>query len=200
MIKLLLKPLTLALLFLGTIFVGYLIYAAVILMWTPPKIDKKYDAIIVLTGAKGRIETGLQLLVDGYSGRLLISGVLDNVPFNDLIANNSDNLSDLTLQKIKSHCCIDLDYKADTTETNAIESAKWIQDHDVHSILLVTSALHMPRSYLLFHRTIADGVSITAYPYQPQRRLALVMDYDFWQYVAREYIKFGGNLVRLERQ
>ena len=131
---------------------------------------------------------------------MLITGVRQKVSFTDLLEKNSDSLNESQKQTVKNHCCITLDYIADTTETNAIETSKWIKKNNIKSFSLVTSASHMPRAYLLFHRKIDNNVSITPYPHRKERRLDLVLSKDFWQYAAREYIKFGGNLIRLERQ
>jgi len=185
---------------LTSIILGYFIYCAVILTWSPPQDVKSHDAIVVLTGAKGRIETGFKLLLDKKAPQLYISGVLNRVSFNDLIDKNSENLTAKQKRQIKNNCCITLDYIADTTETNAIETAKWVEGKDIKNFILVTSASHMPRAYLLFHRLMPKDVKFTPYPYQAERRLSLVMSVQFWQYAFREYTKFGGNLIRLERQ
>ncbi len=201
MIKFIFKALALAFIICSSVvFAGYLIYCSAILIWSPPNTLDNHDAIIVLTGSKGRIETGFELLIDNHAPKMLISGVLNQVSRDELIQNNAENLTLDQLKIIQNHCCIALDYTADTTETNAIESAQWITDNDIKSIILVTSASHMPRAYLLFHRILDDTIKITTYPYQTQRRFDLVMSQEFWHYAAREYIKFGGNLIRLERQ
>ena len=182
--------------------VGGFIYVLSILVWPTPYMDdiQKHDSIIVLTGEANRIENAFTILLDKKAEKLLISGVLNNVELGEIISNNSASLSREQKQKLQSHCCISLDYIADTTETNAIESNKWIQKNNVSSIILVTSAPHMPRSYLQFSRTLGNTVSITPYPVRTKRRLDLVMEPKFWSYAAREYIKFLGSWIRLEKQ
>jgi|GEM_PF-594299 len=184
----------------GLVALGYLLYCATILIWSPPRDHKiktqSHDAIIVLTGSHGRIETGFQLLLDKKAPDLLITGVLKRVSKDQLIDKNSDKLTQKQKQILKSHCCIDIDYIADTTHTNAIETQKWINRNDIQSIILVTSESHMPRAYLNFLWEVDKNISIIPYPYHRKRRIDLVFTYDFWHYAAREYIKFGGTIIR----
>jgi uncharacterized SAM-binding protein YcdF (DUF218 family) len=176
---------------------GFMIYTATILLWKPQSDVKKHDAIIVLTGAAGRIEQAFQLLLDEKAPQLLISGVIDNATFQDIVDNNSENLSNSQRQKIIEHCCIAIDYIADTTITNAIESKKWITDNNIQSIILVTSGTHMPRAYFNFAWMLPQNIIISTYPYHPQSRLSLVTSAQFWHSAAREYLKFGGTFIRL---
>lgn len=178
---------------------GFFIYAAVILVWNKPNTDKvSADAIIVPTGGRGRIESGMTLLLDNAAPRLLISGARENVTFSDIVT--TIDMSESQKNAISNHCCIDIDYIAQTTETNAIESAKWVKKHDIKSILLVTSSSHMPRAYLQYSNALPNDVTITPFPVRTYPRSNLVMSRDFWLYAAQEYIKYVGSWVRLERQ
>lgn len=179
---------------------GFIIYVATILMWSAPQNITRHDAIVVLTGSKGRIEKGFSLLLEDKAPRLLISGVISDISMQDIIDMNSDGLSQTDVARIRAHCCIALDRVADSTLTNASETAKWIEDSTINSIIMVTSSEHMPRAYLLFHNALGEGVTMTPYPYRSKKRYELVMDPDFWQYAAQEYIKFIGSLLHLSTE
>ncbi len=198
MIKFLFKSIILAaLIFTASFVVGFGLYASTILLWSPSKNLKNHDAIIVLTGSAGRIEEGFNLLLKDKAPKMLISGVIERISFDDIADNNTETMSTSQKNKITNHCCISLDYVADTTITNAIEANQWIAKKDVKSIILVTSNSHMPRAYLNFAWILPSDIQITAHPYHAEKRLSLVMSHQFWQYAFREYIKFGGTFIRL---
>ncbi len=100
--------------------------------------DTKADAIIVLTGGKNRVNAGLVLLRDGKADRLLVSGTHKDVKIEDIL--ELENMPD------KWRCCIELDPIATDTLGNAHESAKWIKEHKITSIILVTSSYHIRRA------------------------------------------------------
>ena len=43
-------------------------------------------------------------------------------------------------------CCVDLDYSALNTLGNAMQARRWALEHGFHSLIVVTSAYHMPRA------------------------------------------------------
>lgn len=117
--------------------------------------NKKFEALIVLTGGQNRIDTALTLFEAGFSDRLFISGVTQPQSLQQKIDAN-ENL------RGRQECCIVLDEIAADTIGNATESKKWLDANDIHSILLVTSNYHMPRSLLEFKKQNPDLV-ITPY-------------------------------------
>ncbi|SRR5713101_5587929 len=114
------------------------------------------DAIVVLTGGRLRLETGLQLFAAGTAKKLFVSGVNQRVDREDL-------LRPLGPVAQRAACCIVLGHEADNTFGNARETATWMHEEGYHSLRLVTSWYHMRRGLLEFGRAMPQ-VTITAYP------------------------------------
>lgn len=150
-------------------------YAAFAVMLPRPAGDRRTDAIVVLTGGKGRLERGFGLLERGISRRLLISGVERTVrPAELAIAYDVD--ADLF------DCCITLGRESFDTRSNADEVARWVERRRIRSIRLVTNDLHMPRArYELRKRIDGDDLFILGD--------AVPTDPDFGQIFA-EYNKY----------
>ena len=137
--------------------------------FTEQTINKKADAIIVLTGAKGRIDTGIDLLSHKYAEHLFISGVGQNAMLSDL----SKYLSSFTTKQVAQlKDSITLGHFASSTEENALETSEWLSKNNYKKIILVTSDYHMPRSLYLFKRLITD-IEIIPYPIKTQTNINL---------------------------
>ncbi len=143
-----------------------------------PIIDNKLDAIIVLTGGKNRVKTGLEIFSKGRIDNLFITGVNKTVKKSDIISmwNGKKPLPD---------CCITLGYDATTTFENALEVKEWLNNKDMKVILLVTSDYHMNRALLEF-RNILKNVTIIAHPVKGKRDFK---DIQLWKITFSEYNK-----------
>ena len=117
------------------------------------------DAIVVLTGGSGRLESGLALLREGLGDKLFVSGVYRGIDVAELL-----RLARQTPDKVE--CCIVLGHEADNTIGNAVETAQWMKQEGYHSLRLVTGNYHMRRSLSEFHHAMPD-VSIVAHPVFP---------------------------------
>ena len=117
--------------------------------------SKKSSLIVVLTGGKGRIEKGMELLRKGNGKFLLISGVFkkEKVRNKYLFEDNID----------LRECCIFFEEKAKNTFQNASEVSNWLKDKKVNieSIQLITSYYHIPRSFIIFKKFFPDIKIIT---------------------------------------
>lgn len=120
------------------------------------------DGIVVLTGGTERIADGARLMVDGYGRRMLISGVNARTTSDDLARLHND-LRDF------STCCVDLGYQALNTRGNAQEARRWVQKHGLHSLIVVTSDYHMPRTIAEF-RAAMPGVQLSPHAVVPDAR------------------------------
>lgn len=123
-------------------------------IWVDPSIPT--DAVVVLTGGRLRLETGLELFAAGSAKKLFISGVNQRVDRDEL-------LRALGPAAAVAACCIVLGHEAENTFGNARETASWMHEEGYKSLRLVTSWYHMPRGLLEFGRAMPQ-VTIVAHP------------------------------------
>jgi uncharacterized SAM-binding protein YcdF (DUF218 family) len=111
------------------------------------------DAAIVLTGGKGRLEHGVDVLRDGKAKRLLVAGADPSVTKSD-IARRLNGRHQLI------RCCVDLGSESVDTRSNAEEAARWIARYHFQSVRLITSDWHMRRAEYEFHKVLGDKVDL----------------------------------------
>jgi len=151
--------------------------------------ERHTDAIVVLTGGRLRVESGLQLLAEGKAQKLFVSGVHPGVDVAELLR--------AAHQEGNAACCIELGYSADNTIGNARETAAWMKAQGFHSLRLVTASYHMPRSLLEFSRAMPD-VEIIPHPVFPE----ILRSSSWWRsplvlnLVGSEYNKYLVTLIR----
>ncbi|MFZ0425812.1 MAG: YdcF family protein [Xanthobacteraceae bacterium] len=116
-------------------------------------INQNADGIVVLTGGTSRVNDALELLASGHGKRLLITGVYPGTTMGDLAHQVVD------YNRLLS-CCVDLDYSALNTLGNAVQARRWAQQHDFHSLIVVTSSYHMPRALAELAHQLPDAVLI----------------------------------------
>jgi uncharacterized SAM-binding protein YcdF (DUF218 family) len=151
----------------GSVFAKLVVLGAVALMlgflaflWLLPNeevvLDRNADGIVVLTGGASRVTDGLELLAAHRGKRLLITGVNPGTTTADIarqVAGYDRLLS----------CCVDLDYSAINTLGNAVETRRWTIDRGLHSLVIVTSAYHMPRALAEIAHQLPD-VTLIPFP------------------------------------
>jgi uncharacterized SAM-binding protein YcdF (DUF218 family) len=119
-------------------------------------LDQNADGIVVLTGGDSRVTDALELLAAGRGKRLLITGVHAGTTTTD-IARQTVNYNKWI------GCCVDLDYEALNTVGNAVQARRWTLEHNFKSLIVVTSAYHMPRALAEIAHQLPDATLI-AYP------------------------------------
>lgn len=156
-----------------------------------PAADAQADAIVVLTGGQERIEKAVALLGEQRAQRLLISGVNPETTERQIIARTA-------IRRDLFACCIDLDRKALNTIGNASEAALWAKEHGFNSLIMVTSAYHMPRATVELEAAMPE-LEVIAYPV-----LAEELQLEDWylrpqtiRLLLREFVKYTLARVRV---
>lgn len=111
------------------------------------------DAIIVPTGAAGRIERGLEVLEQGHARKMLVTGV-------DREVRPVEFASEFAVPADTMECCVTLGFAAVDTRSNAAETAQWVRQNKVRSLRLVTTDWHMRRTAGELERTLPAGVTV----------------------------------------
>jgi uncharacterized SAM-binding protein YcdF (DUF218 family) len=116
---------------------------------------KKTDAIVVLTGGKGRVEEGVRLFRESRAEFLIFVGVDPSVKKSDLYRPKpGDPSSDNVI----------LEKSSRNTLENSIFGRDVIVRNGVHSVLLITSRYHLKRASILFRNSLPKNITIVPYP------------------------------------
>jgi uncharacterized SAM-binding protein YcdF (DUF218 family) len=153
--------------------------------------DRRAEGIVVLTGGALRINDAVELLAAGRGQRLLITGVNPTT--------HTAELARLTPRYSKLFgCCIDLDRSAVNTIGNAVETRRWTRARGFHSLLVVTSAYHMPRAITELSHELPD-VTLIEFPVltERQRTAPWWTDAATARLVISEYLKLVYVLARI---
>lgn len=120
-----------------------------------PQISTKADAIVVLAGGKGRVEEGVRLFRASRAEYLFFIGVDPRVRKIDLYRPQP---GDPPSEKVI------LEKASRNTLENAIFGRDLIVQHDIRSIILITSRYHLKRSSILFRNSLPKDIAIYPYP------------------------------------
>ena len=174
----------------GALFVGFLLFLGM-LEETETAPPRHAEGVVALTGGADRIADAVALLAKGGADRLLISGV-NPATSGIAIARLAPDARRLL------QCCIELGYAAENTVGNAEETSRWVRQHKIRSLIVVTSNYHMPRALAEIAHA-APGVELLAFPVVTERSKAggLLADGQRARLVLSEYLKYVIVLARL---
>lgn len=141
-------------------FIGFLLFA--LFLPRPATDGLTTDGIVVMTGGRGRVERGLEMLAEKRAKRLLVSGADRRVRPHELAAQ-------FHAPEALVDCCVDLGHESVDTRSNATEAADWISRKRYRTIRLVTSDWHMRRARFDLEAIAGDRIEIIAdaVPTQP---------------------------------
>lgn len=146
---------------------------------------QRADAVVVLTGAAGRVERGLEVLDKGWAPQLFVSGVFRKVKPGEFAAQFDVSAAQMA-------CCVSLGLSATDTIGNARETADWAKTRRIASIRLVTSDWHMRRAAAELRHVLLDGVTIIedAVPTKPSLKTLFV---EYNKMIARGLVRLVGG-------
>ena len=143
-----------------------------------PQAPLMVSGAVVFTGGEHRVQQARDLLEQGFTGPILITGVGAGATLTDL-------LGPLTPPQAAQ---VTLDYRAQTTWENVRETVQWARGHQVDGIYLITAFYHMPRAQLLW-ADAAPEIQAVAWPVFPAGVTRLLL--------FNEYLKYLGAQVGL---
>ncbi len=113
------------------------------------------DAIVVLTGGRGRVEEGVRLYREQPGSALFLIGVDPSVRKSDLFRERRGERGgdEVYLEKVSRN-----------TLENALYARELLEQHHVRSLRLITSRYHMKRSLLIFRSILPKNVAIYPHP------------------------------------
>lgn len=118
--------------------------------WTE---NHQADCAVVLTGGPGRVREGFDLLSQSRVKKLIVSGVYPQAELRDIFPQwpyyGAINEEDVILEK-----------RSSSTYGNAQQTLPLIEVLRCRNIILVTSRLHMHRSYKIFRSVLPNEIEI----------------------------------------
>lgn len=173
------------------VFLGGFFSFAIKVSWSEPPKNLQGDGMVVLTGGAKRIETALTLMTEGAATKLLISGVAAETSSGDLAQRYNDYAG-------LFECCIDLDKGAENTVGNGTQTGHWIRDNQFKTVLLVTSAYHLPRAMVeLSHSSSQTHFIAVPVIHGGLDLKAWYQDIEIMELMVREYAKYLAALTRI---
>jgi uncharacterized SAM-binding protein YcdF (DUF218 family) len=111
------------------------------------------DCAVVLTGGAGRVREGFDLLANQNIKKLIISGVYQNAQLREIMPTwtfyGGLREEDVVLER-----------RSETTYGNAQQSLAIVEALKCRDVVLVTSRLHMYRSYRTFRSIFPPNIPI----------------------------------------
>jgi uncharacterized SAM-binding protein YcdF (DUF218 family) len=105
---------------------------------------------VEVSGAGDRVIYGARLYRDGAAPLVVVTGGL--LPWSDSESSGADSMTEFLLFLGVPPEAILVERESDNTYENAVFTKALLEEMGINRILLVTSAIHMPRSVLVFQK------------------------------------------------
>ena len=116
--------------------------------------------------------------------RMLITGVAPQVLPRELAAEYKKSPRLFA-------CCVDLGHEAVDTQSNAEETARWVQEHGYRSVRLVTSDWHVARARLELVHALDDDVTVVGDGVPSHPRIGLLIA-EYNKLLLRQFALWAG--------
>ncbi|WP_309089143.1 YdcF family protein [Domibacillus sp.] len=147
---------------------------------------KEAEAIIVLSGDKGRLIKAADFYHKGYAGKVMLSNSSEEGMTPEEAAALGVPMKDLLLEE-----------EATSTYTNAVYTKEKMVENDLDSAIVISSDYHMRRVKLVFdHVYRYSGIELT-YVSSLRNNQAWYRDYNNILCTAKEYIKLPAYVLML---
>lgn len=122
----------------------------------------KTDAIVAISGGDtaARTAQAIDLYKNGWADLLVFSGAAQDKSG----PSNAEAMKRQAVAAGVSSSVILIDETSETTKENAANATNLFEEHDIHSVILVTSAYHQRRAGLEFGQWAGNAVRIINHP------------------------------------
>lgn len=126
------------------------------------------DAIVSISGGdtKARTEEAIKLYKNGWANKLIFSGAAQDKTG----PSNAEAMKKQAISEGVPGTDILLEENAVNTQENAVNTQALIQNNNLHSIILVTSAYHQKRASLEFQKRAGKAVEVINHPVAHDRQ------------------------------
>ncbi|MFZ1360490.1 MAG: YdcF family protein [Candidatus Saccharimonadales bacterium] len=123
---------------------------------------QKVDAVVAISGGdtQARTQEAIRLYKNGWADKLIFSGAAADKSG----PSNAEAMRRQALAEGVSATNIILDETSETTKQNAANTHDLFASHEIHSVILVTSAYHQRRAGLEFGSRAGTDVRIVNHP------------------------------------
>jgi uncharacterized SAM-binding protein YcdF (DUF218 family) len=160
---------------------GFAIFLIFVFTSSPPNPLPPADGIVALTGGDDRVSEAMGLLADRQAPRLLISGAGRGTYLGDFTKDDAAAATQYAAN-------ITIGHMAGSTHGNAVETADWVSQHHMHTLIIVTADYHMPRALQEMRAALPD-VALIPYPVRPPA-MRKMLSLPTLRLLAGEYSKY----------